>query len=334
MDFLKKLFKFFQVLFSILWKILVMFFKFLRALFKGEIVEFLQNFLYKNKKRLKQKIKQVKDYDPNKVAAPQVRRDSFANMGQRPKPERQSGIDKFKKNKTNDIAAKAERSNSGKDLFLQQQKKTDDGNFAERSKHNLAKYIYLVNGQDRGRDAWHYVLVDPPKLSVFRQKTQGGSLDVADYGKVLFSGWGKTPPPEIKEKIKNEYLSPEARKREDEYEKKKSDEEIEVANEEAKRVEEGSDGDDEFEANFAGENDNVESSSDDNNEGVDDFKAGEEKDGIDSQDIESDAKDVAPAEKQKDAAAKKPEKNANTTIKKSTKSTAKKTTKKSESEAN
>ena len=55
--------------------------------------------------------------------------------------------------------------------------------------------IYLVRGKDRGKPAWHYVLVDKHVLGLFLKKTKGGgSLDVKDFGAVLRSGWGQNPP--------------------------------------------------------------------------------------------------------------------------------------------
>ena len=54
--------------------------------------------------------------------------------------------------------------------------------------------IYLVRGTDRGKPAWHYVLADKHLLGLFLKKTNGGSVDVADFGTVLCSGWGQNPP--------------------------------------------------------------------------------------------------------------------------------------------
>ena len=61
-------------------------------------------------------------------------------------------------------------------------------------KENSNERINLVPGKDRGRAAWHYVLVKKHLLGLFLKQTQGGSLDVADFGDVLRSGWGKDPP--------------------------------------------------------------------------------------------------------------------------------------------
>ena len=55
-------------------------------------------------------------------------------------------------------------------------------------KENSTNRIYLVRGKDRGRAAWQYVLVKKHLLGLFPKRTNGGSLDVADFGAVLCSG--------------------------------------------------------------------------------------------------------------------------------------------------
>ena len=59
---------------------------------------------------------------------------------------------------------------------------------------DVKERIYLVRGNDRGKPAWHYVLVDKHLLGLFLKKTKGGSLDVGDFGTVLRSGYGENPP--------------------------------------------------------------------------------------------------------------------------------------------
>ena len=61
-------------------------------------------------------------------------------------------------------------------------------------KENSNERINLVRGKDRGREVWYYVLVKKHLLSLFRKRIKGGGLDVADFGAVLLSGWGKDPP--------------------------------------------------------------------------------------------------------------------------------------------
>ena len=71
-------------------------------------------------------------------------------------------------------------------------------------KENSTERFYLVRGKDRGRAAWHYVLVKKHLLGLFLKQTQGGSLDVADFGDILRSGWGKDPPDGTIDKILEE----------------------------------------------------------------------------------------------------------------------------------
>ena len=73
-----------------------------------------------------------------------------------------------------------------------------------RYKENSTDRIYLVRGIDKGRAAWHYVLVKKHLLGLFLKRTKGGSLDLADFGDVLGSGWGKDPPEGTRDKILEE----------------------------------------------------------------------------------------------------------------------------------
>ena len=69
-------------------------------------------------------------------------------------------------------------------------------------KENASERIYLVRGKDREKLAWHYVLVKKALLPLFLRRANGGRLDVADFGRVLESGWGKDPPEDIRKSIK------------------------------------------------------------------------------------------------------------------------------------
>ena len=62
----------------------------------------------------------------------------------------------------------------------------------------------MLRGNNRGRKAWHYLLVDEDKLDAYNALFSDGNrpkLDCAKYGKVLYSGWGENPPEDIKLKI-------------------------------------------------------------------------------------------------------------------------------------
>lgn len=65
--------------------------------------------------------------------------------------------------------------------------------------------IYWVRGKDRGRAAWHCVKVPKNIEQMFLAKARSGSIDVADYGEVLHSGWGENPPDDLKKRIEEEY---------------------------------------------------------------------------------------------------------------------------------
>ena len=71
-------------------------------------------------------------------------------------------------------------------------------------KENSTERIYLVRGKDRGRAAWHYVFVKKHLRALFLKRAKGGDLDVADFGAVLRSGWGKDPPEGTEDKILKE----------------------------------------------------------------------------------------------------------------------------------
>ena len=72
-------------------------------------------------------------------------------------------------------------------------------------KENSTERFYLVRGKERGRAAWHYVLVKKHLLGLFLKRVKGGSLDVAEFGDILRSGWGKDPPEGTTDKILKEY---------------------------------------------------------------------------------------------------------------------------------
>ena len=65
--------------------------------------------------------------------------------------------------------------------------------------------VYCVRVEDRGRPTWCCVLVDEDKEQAFRDKVESDTVYVADYGKVLYSGWGEDPPQYIVDKIRDRY---------------------------------------------------------------------------------------------------------------------------------
>jgi hypothetical protein len=75
----------------------------------------------------------------------------------------------------------------------------------KKARGSQGNLVYLVKGTDKGKAAWHYVLIDKLKLPLFREMLKTGRLDVARYGKVLYSGWGENPPAAMVESVKKCY---------------------------------------------------------------------------------------------------------------------------------
>ena len=76
-----------------------------------------------------------------------------------------------------------------------------EANVNMKYNENASERIYLVRGKDRGKLAWHYVQVEKTLLPLYLRRTKSGSLDVADFGLVLKSGWGKDPPEKVRKNI-------------------------------------------------------------------------------------------------------------------------------------
>ena len=58
--------------------------------------------------------------------------------------------------------------------------------------------LLIVRGKDRGRQAWHFVIVFEHQLEEFWAAIRTGNVDVTKYGHCIFSGWGEGPSPETK----------------------------------------------------------------------------------------------------------------------------------------
>ena len=79
-------------------------------------------------------------------------------------------------------------------------------------KWNLSDRIFLLRGDDKGRPAWHYLLLvdDEETVEKFTERTQGPNsgkytVNCNDYGQVLKSGFGTDPPNDVKEWMENNY---------------------------------------------------------------------------------------------------------------------------------
>ena len=68
----------------------------------------------------------------------------------------------------------------------------------------IRRSIRLVRGKDRGRPAWHYTLLssgDEENVDRFKAQYATGTINVADWGYVLASGWGEDPPESVEDKV-------------------------------------------------------------------------------------------------------------------------------------
>ncbi|MCU7611583.1 hypothetical protein [Anaplasma capra] len=90
--------------------------------------------------------------------------------------------------------------------ILKTTKATKEG-FASATRKSRLDCLFLVRGKDKGRAAWHYVLVDKGKREMFLAKSKSGSMDVALYGEILYSGWGENPPDDVVKRIEEEFGS-------------------------------------------------------------------------------------------------------------------------------
>lgn len=71
---------------------------------------------------------------------------------------------------------------------------------------NKAALVYFVTAQAEDSPAWYYVQVEEPKHAAFRKQIAAtGELDLKHFGKVLFSGWGETPPEPIEALVKESF---------------------------------------------------------------------------------------------------------------------------------
>lgn len=65
--------------------------------------------------------------------------------------------------------------------------------------------IYLITCQDsEGQYCFYFVLSTPEKMRML-DAVQTGTFNVSDYGKIIESGYGKTPSPEVRKKLHDEY---------------------------------------------------------------------------------------------------------------------------------
>lgn len=85
-------------------------------------------------------------------------------------------------------------------------KKPKKGSFVSSLFASRPDCIFLVKGKDTtNRAAWYYVLVEKTKKDMFENIEGSQSLNLTDYGNILFSGYGEEPPADIKKRMEDEY---------------------------------------------------------------------------------------------------------------------------------
>ena len=70
----------------------------------------------------------------------------------------------------------------------------------------LKSRVQIVRGKDRGRQAWHLVLLSNKSEEYkeqFMEKYKSGNVDVGNWGYIIESGWGEDPPQNIEDKVNN-----------------------------------------------------------------------------------------------------------------------------------
>ncbi len=70
---------------------------------------------------------------------------------------------------------------------------------------NIGELFYIVNGIDKGRDAWYLVLIKPSELFTFVTSLNDPLIHLGNHGSVILSGWGERKIKDVKHKIKNIY---------------------------------------------------------------------------------------------------------------------------------
>ncbi|MBY0406437.1 MAG: hypothetical protein K2Q01_02005 [Rickettsiales bacterium] len=69
--------------------------------------------------------------------------------------------------------------------------------------HNFK--VFLTQGKYLGVFTWHYVKVETQKVPVFQNALKQGTIDVSQFGEIIYSGWGLMPPDDIRKKVDELY---------------------------------------------------------------------------------------------------------------------------------
>jgi hypothetical protein len=77
--------------------------------------------------------------------------------------------------------------------------------FSQRVAKSKSDSICLYTGRDKtGQTAWYFLLLSNGKKAKFSSKYKN-DIDLAEYGKIIFSGHGKFPPSDIQALMQSKY---------------------------------------------------------------------------------------------------------------------------------
>ena len=70
----------------------------------------------------------------------------------------------------------------------------------------LRSRVFKVRGNNRGRQVWYLVLLSSKSEEYkeqFLEKLKSGTINAANWGYIVESGWGEDPPQSIMDKLSN-----------------------------------------------------------------------------------------------------------------------------------
>ncbi len=79
--------------------------------------------------------------------------------------------------------------------------------FLHKVGNSRSNQLFLMRGEDKGRAAWYYLMVDKLKLPMLQREiaANANNINLPKYGEVLKYGWGKEPPTSVVEYIEQTY---------------------------------------------------------------------------------------------------------------------------------
>jgi len=67
----------------------------------------------------------------------------------------------------------------------------------------INEFVYLVHGEDKGREAWYYVLVNKDCKEQFKVALDHETINLEEHGIVVCSGYGNKPPDDVDNRMRS-----------------------------------------------------------------------------------------------------------------------------------